>query len=270
MPLSPKLQLRSGRHGSRHPHLSMPASEAGASPGFSPRPLPAPKHRHLRPPPPTHSRGQATTPPPPPSRPVNVFTFARKLLSTFTRLTTPRQLLVACGRLNVQCWRRPCPLMQSMKRWFCLVTVLWSLASFAEAEPPAVFPFPEHPPVNPKTFTPYVRKSMARVKIGGTRKDVTEASGRKGGRCFLPSRLTTMRNDAFLGDGGDTLFVDIVFRPATMSAAAFAKSRGQEEQLRRAGLWPVGDSRDVIQAISKPYRGPRPDREPAKTNPSSK
>ncbi|MEI9894172.1 MAG: hypothetical protein WDN28_09890 [Chthoniobacter sp.] len=43
-----------------------------------------------------------------------------------------------------------------------------------------------------------------------------------------------------------------------MSDAAFAKSFSQEDQLRRSGAWPVPDPRDVVQAISKPYRGPRP------------
>jgi len=145
-----------------------------------------------------------------------------------------------------------------MKHWFCLVTVLRSLASFAQAEPPAVFPFPEHPPVDLKTFLPHVRESMAKVKIGGTRNDVTSGFQPKGGTMLSSIETYYFEMTLSPGDGGDTLFFDIVFRPATMSAAAFAKSRSQEDQLRRAGSWPVADPRDIIQAVSKPYRGPRP------------
>jgi hypothetical protein len=147
--------------------------------------------------------------------------------------------------------------MQSMKHWFSLVTALCSLASFAEAKPPPVFPFPEHPPVDPKNFTPYVRERLAKVRIGGTRQDVTSGFRPKGGTMLSPIETYYFEAPHSPGDGGDTLFIDIVFRPAGMSRAVFTKSRSQEDRLRRAGSWPVADPRDVIQAVSKPYRGPR-------------
>jgi hypothetical protein len=111
------------------------------------------------------------------------------------------------------------------------------------------------------SIPPYQRDVLAYVKLGVLRKDIIRTPNTFGLNSITPTMLSTVETYCaggfiFGSNPSSTSYVDFIFQPASMDDATFAKSIPHAEQMRRQGLWPLPNERDIVRAMSPPYLGP--------------